>query len=72
MLSLVTTELKIEGMSCAMCVGHVTRALGEVPGVTAANVDLEGGKASVQHDGADLAMMIAAVEEEGYEASATE
>lgn len=69
MLSLVITELKIEGMSCAMCVGHVTRALAEVPGVKATNVDLEGGKASVQHDGADLAMMIAAVEEEGYTAS---
>ena len=65
----MTTELKIEGMSCQMCVGHVTRALAEVPGVTATSVDLEGGNATVQHHGADAAMMIAAVEEEGYEAS---
>ena len=65
----MTTELKVEGMSCQMCVGHVTRALSEVPGVKSSSVDLEAGRATVQHEGADVKMMIDAVEEEGYTAS---
>lgn len=65
----MTTELKIEGMSCQMCVQHVTKALAEVPGVVATSVDLEDGSAIVQHMGADSKMMIDAIEEEGYTAS---
>ena len=66
----MTTELKIEGMSCQMCVQHVTNALREVPGVTASEVDLQQARAMVQHENADGQQMIAAVEEEGYHASA--
>lgn len=64
------TVLKVDGMSCAMCVGHVTRALQGVSGVQSAQVDLGAGRASVQHDGADVKQMIEAIEEEGYEAQA--
>lgn len=39
--------LKIEGMHCAACVANITDALEEVPGVTGAKVDLEGGSAEV-------------------------
>lgn len=65
----MTTELKIEGMHCEMCVKHVGQALGDVPGVTGSTVDLESGSATVRHDGADVERMIEAIEEEGYEAS---
>lgn len=63
-----TTQLKIEGMSCQNCVAHVRKALEAVPGVTGVDVVLEPGSATVTGD-ADLAALMAAVEEEGYEAS---
>jgi copper chaperone CopZ len=65
-----TTELKVTGMSCGACVGHVTRALQSVDGVHEVKVDLEPGQAVVQHEGADVQAMIAAVEEEGFAAQA--
>ncbi len=65
-----TTELKVEGMMCEACVGHVTKALQNVPGVRAVNVDLAAGRATVQHEGAQTPALIAAVDEEGYQAQA--
>ena len=62
------TELKIQGMSCSHCSAAVERALKEVPGVTAADVDLPGGRATVQGT-ASLPDLVAAVAEEGYTAS---
>ena len=35
-----TTRLKLEGMSCASCVLRAERALGAVPGVASAQVNL--------------------------------
>jgi copper chaperone CopZ len=67
---MTTTQLKIEGMHCDMCVQHVTRALHEVPGVTTSKVDLQSSLASVQHEGADVQKMIEVIESEGYTASA--
>jgi copper chaperone CopZ len=43
-----TRTLEIEGMSCAMCVRHVTKALIELPGVEARNVTI--GSADVEYD----------------------
>lgn len=64
----MTTELKIEGMSCGHCVRSVTEALKAVPGVAAATVTLEDGKAIVDVEGASPEQLIAAVEQEGYRA----
>ena len=61
-------ELKIEGMSCAHCVAHVTRTLQAVPGVQSAEVQLAAGRALVQHENADVAAMLSALDEAGYEA----
>ncbi len=66
----MTTNLNIEGMTCDHCVMHVTKALQAVPGVTETTVDLQTKSAKVEHDGAELQNLIAAVEEEGYTASA--
>ena len=35
-----TTTFRIDGMTCASCVGRVERALARQPGVTAASVNL--------------------------------
>lgn len=62
------TDLKVEGMTCQNCVRHAREALEAVPGVSSAEVDLDSGTAVVQHEGADLEAMIAALDEEGYPA----
>lgn len=64
----MTTLLNIGGMSCQMCVQHVTRGLQNVPGVQKVEVDLERGAARVEHETVAVQHLIAAVEEEGYEA----
>lgn len=60
-------HLKITGMTCGHCVRSVTGALKAVPGVKAAEVDLESGSAKVEGD-PDPAALLAAVAEEGYQA----
>lgn len=62
------TDLKVEGMTCHHCVMAVTKALEGVSGVRKAEVDLEAGRAHVDGD-ADVQAMIAAVQDEGYQAS---
>ncbi len=44
-------QLPIKGMTCASCVGHVSKALLEVPGVADANVNLATDKATVEMSG---------------------
>lgn len=64
------TELTINGMSCNHCVAAVKSALATLPGVSAVEVTLEPGHATIEHDGqSPVSEMIAAVEEEGYEAT---
>ena len=63
-------ELAISGMTCATCAGRVERALGSVPGVVQADVNLATEKASVCGVGGVLrvADLIAAVHRAGYDA----
>ena len=61
------TVLQVEGMMCGHCKAHVEKALLGVPGVTAAEADLDAKTATVTGD-ADRAALIAAVKEAGYEA----
>lgn len=64
------TKLNITGMNCGHCVKAVNEALSGVPGVDkVVEVSLERSGAQVEGN-ADTAALIAAVEEEGYEASA--
>ena len=61
------TELSIEGMTCASCVGRVERALKAIPGVTEAVVNLATERATI-HGTADAASLITAIQDAGYEA----
>jgi copper chaperone len=63
------TKLNIQGMTCNMCVKHVTEALEGVSGVSKVNVKLEPGTAVVRYDPdeAGMAAFKSAVAEAGYE-----
>jgi len=62
------TELKIDGMTCGHCSAAVKNALEKVAGVSAATVDLAAGRAHVDGN-ADVAALVAAVQDEGYQAA---
>lgn len=62
------TTLRISGMTCGNCVKHATHALQSVAGVQKVQIDLASGRAEVHHTNAEVADMIAAIEEEGYTA----
>ena len=62
----MTVVLKIEGMMCAHCQAHVSKALNDLEGVSAA-VDLENGTATVTcPDGTDVETLKKAVVDAGY------
>lgn len=65
-----TVKLDVQGMHCPKCVARVTEALEGVEGVTGAQVSLEENAAVVEGHGYDVAALIAAVKEVGFEASA--
>ena len=61
------TNLAVEGMTCASCVGRVERALKAVPGVTEAAVNLATNRASITHlPSVTAAALIQAVRKAGY------
>ncbi|MGH2533434.1 MAG: heavy metal translocating P-type ATPase [Thermomicrobiales bacterium] len=66
--SAVELTLPVSGMTCASCVRRVERALGKVPGVTEAAVNLATEKARVTFDPAraDATAIKVAVEKAGY------
>lgn len=66
-----TTRLSVGGMSCDHCVQAVEKALKNQEGVRNATVNLESGSAEVEFEEGRVApeQLIAAVQEEGYEAT---
>jgi copper chaperone CopZ len=63
-----TIVFDVRGMTCDNCVQHVTKAVRETPGVTGVTVSLAKNSADVAGN-FDPVAVIAAIEEEGYEAS---
>ncbi len=63
-------ELSVSGMHCASCVGRIESALGKVPGVSLAVVDLLSGRARVRlaDPALPLERLLEAVSTAGYEA----
>jgi copper ion binding protein len=63
----VTSTYTVVGMTCGHCVAAVTEEVGQVPGVTAVDVDLTTGGLTVTSDApVDDAAVAAAVDEAGY------
>jgi len=60
-------NLNVTGMTCQNCVRHVREALEALEGAHDVTVDLESGSATVSGVSAEVA--IAAIEEEGYQAT---
>ncbi|WP_053214693.1 heavy metal translocating P-type ATPase [Pseudomonas sp. Q12-87] len=64
-----TLELKIDGMTCASCVGRIERALGKIGGVNRVSVNLANERAHVEWLGqVDTQTLIEAVRHAGYDA----
>jgi Cu+-exporting ATPase len=62
-------DLRVEGMSCASCVGRIERALAAVPGVLEVSVNLASGGARVTSAGQpDTPALLEAVARAGYQA----
>ena len=67
---MLTTRLKITGMTCHHCVMSVQKALASVPGIKKAEVSLDQKQAVIQSEGLlNLQAAVKAVEEEGYQAA---
>ncbi|MCI5836605.1 MAG: heavy-metal-associated domain-containing protein [Veillonellaceae bacterium] len=65
----MTRTLRVEGMHCENCVRAVENALKAVAGVTAVQVDLAAGRATVTGEALQAATLCAAIEDIGFEAS---
>ncbi|MCX7568245.1 heavy metal translocating P-type ATPase [Sulfitobacter sp. F26169L] len=65
---LQTYRFSIENMSCASCVGRVERALGSVPGVLTASVNLAQERATVQALGVSAVQISQVASAAGYPA----
>jgi copper ion binding protein len=67
-LSLEPIDLPVSGKTCASCVMRVEKALGKVPGVAEATVNLATERAFIRADASvSAADLAAAVREAGYE-----
>ena len=68
--SVVTRSFSVTGMTCGNCERHVRHAAEGVPGVTRAEVDRPGNRATVSFDprATTAATIAAAITDAGYEA----
>ena len=67
---LESVTMKVEGMSCRMCIPAVKKALYGVKGVKKVSVDFEGKKARIEYekDVADVKKMVEALKRAGFTA----
>lgn len=63
-----TTELSIQGMSCASCSGKIENLLNSYPGVISANVNLANKHAYLTHSSLDTAALCELLTSKGYPA----
>ena len=64
----MSREYIVNGMTCAHCVMSVREEVGEIAGVSSADVDLESGRLTVTGTSLDDSAIRAAVAGAGYEA----
>lgn len=64
---MTTTLITVQGMTCGNCVKHVKEAISELAGVSNVEIELEGGKVTIESAAAlDSAVVSEAVTEAGY------
>ena len=61
-----TTQLTIENLSSPADASHIQKALEAVPGVKAAAVEIDVGRATVEHEQADEQKLAAAIHALGF------
>ena len=61
--------IKVNGMHCQHCAARVKKASESIENVKGAEVDLENGKATIQHDNADINAIVDAINALGFSAS---
>ncbi|ACY95699.1 MULTISPECIES: heavy-metal-associated domain-containing protein [Thermomonospora] len=65
---MITSTYTVTGMTCGHCVASVKEEVGQVPGVTGVEVDLDSGRMTVTSDGPlEAARIREAVAEAGYQ-----
>ncbi len=63
-----TTDYAVRGMTCGHCASAVTEEVSKIVGVTGVQVDVAGGRVTVESDGpVPVDAVAAAVDEAGYE-----
>ena len=65
----MVTEIKVDGMHCQHCAARVKKASEGIANVTEVVVDLDGKKASITHDNANLNDIVKAINELGFSAT---
>jgi copper chaperone CopZ len=70
MVSMVSTLLRSDELSCPSCVGKIEKSLRALPGVESATVRFSAGRIEVRHDPerASTDQLVEAVRRVGYEA----
>ena len=63
------TVIKVDGMHCQHCKEKIKTASESVANVSAAVVDLDGKKAVITHDNADMNAVVDAINALGFSAS---
>ena len=59
--------VSIEGMTCAACVGTITRGLNELPFISQANIDLMNNKGTIEYAGDNKAAILEKIDDLGYD-----
>ena len=62
-----TVDLPVSGMSCASCAGRVERALGKLPGVQSASVNLASEQVRIESRDTALPAFIQTIHDAGYQ-----
>lgn len=62
-----TMTFQVPGMTCGHCEAAVTTEVTAVPGVSEVQVDLETKQVVVHGDDLDAALIVAAIDEAGFE-----
>ncbi len=65
-MSALKTRYRIEGMDCAGCATKIDTAVRRIDGVAEVSVSVTAGTMTVEHDGADLAVLEKRVSGLGY------